>query len=136
MKDLLNDEIISLLKTDIVVGIENKIAEQKKCTIYKEDLPLLVGFMVDEVDQSELSVEELSRFIKSNSVEITAFAISFLDGQLPKSLSTGIAITYAIYLLYLKHKGDEMLELYIKRRRIPNAKMFLLQLKKAKATVK
>lgn len=131
MKDLLKNKIISLLKSDTIVEIESKIAEQKNCTIYKEDLPLLVGFMVDEVNQSELSIEELSSFIKSNNVEITAFAISFLDGQSPKSLSTGIAITYAIYLLYLEHKGDEMLELYIKRRRIPNAKNFLLQLKKA-----
>lgn len=43
---------------------------------------------------------------------------AFLDGQSPKSLSTGIALTYAIYLLYLEHKGDEMLELYIKRRQM------------------
>ncbi len=136
MKDLLKNKITSLLKSDAVVEIESKIAEQKNCTIYKEDLPLLVGFMIDEVHQSELSIEELSSFIKSNNVEITAFAISFLDGQSPKSLSTGIGITYAIYLLYLEHKGDEILELYIKRRQIPNPKKFLLQLKKAKAAVK
>jgi DNA-binding transcriptional ArsR family regulator len=132
----MKNKIISLLKSDAVVEIERKIAEHKKCMIYKNDLPMLAGFMVDEINQSELSIEELSSFIINNKAEITAFAISFLDGQSPKSLSAGIAITYAIYLLYLEQKGDEMLELYIIRRQIPNAKKFCLQLKKAKEAVK
>lgn len=135
MQEVLKNKITALLKSDDVISIENRIAEQKKCTIYKEDLPMLVGFLIDEVHQSELSIEELSSFIKSNKDNITKFAISFLDGQSPKSLSTGIAITYSIYLIYLKRKGDESLEAYIKRRRIPNANKFLLQLKKAKKAV-
>ncbi len=116
MQEVLKSKIIALLKSNDVISIENRIAEQKKCAIYKEDLPLLVGFMIDELHQSELSIEELCSFIKSNKDSIIAFAISFLDGQSPKSLSAGIAITYSIYLIYLEHKGDESLEAYINRK--------------------
>ncbi len=136
MEALLKNKITSLLKSDAVVEIESKIAEQKKCKIYKDDLPFLVNLVMDEVNESELPIEELSYFINSNRDKIIEFAIYFLDGQSPKSLSTGIAITYSIYLIYLKDKGDELLEHYIKRRRIPNPRKFLLHLKKVNESIK
>lgn len=135
MQELSKKEVTNLLKSDSVINIENAIAEQKECEIYKDDLPLLLNFINDEITQSELSIAELKSFINNNSDKVIAFAINFLADQSPKSLSTGIAITYSIYLIYLEYKGNQLLEAYIKRRRIPNAKKFLLQLKKAKDAI-
>lgn len=129
---IIEKEITNLLKSDSVIDIENAIAKQMGCNIYKDDLPLLLNFINDEIIQSELSIEELKIFINNNGGKVIAFAVSFLANQSPKSLSTGIALTYSIYLIYLEYKSDELVEAYIKRRRIPNAKRFLLQLKKAK----
>lgn len=132
MKEVLKNNIMVLLTSESVMQIENKIAEQKKCKIYKEDLPFLVNLIVEEVNQSEIPIKELEYFINNNQDKIIEFAFYFLDGQLPNSLSTGIAITYSIYLIYLKDKGDKSLEDYIKKRRIPNSLKFVAHLKKIK----
>lgn len=132
MEKEIKNKVIGILKNDIVTKIESQIVKEKKCSIYKEDLPLIVSFLVDEINQSELSIEELEMFINRNSDKIIAFAKRFLDGQSPKSLSHGIAISYAIYLIYLERKNDQLLESYIKRRRIPNPEKFLFHLKKVK----
>jgi len=128
MKNLLN-RIEDLLKSDATIEIENSIAERKKCKIYKDDLPLLLNFLKDEVEQSELSIEELTHFIDNNKDDIVEFAICFLNGNSPATLSTGVAISYSIYLIYLRNKDAKQLELYIKKRRIPNSGKFLVHLK-------
>ena len=135
MSKEIKNKVIEILQNNFVIEIEAQIAKEKKCSIYKEDLPLIVNFLVDEINQSELPIDEIAMFINKNSNRIIEFAKQFLDGQSPKSLSHGIAITYAIYLIYLKKNNDQLLESYIKRRRIPNPKKFLLDLKKVKKEI-
>jgi hypothetical protein len=124
------DKIESLLNSESVIEIENSIAAAKGCAIYKENMILLISFIQEEIDKSELTFEQLSSFINNNKESIIKFANIFLEKESPSSLSCGIAITYSIYMIYLKEKGDKLLQSYIEKRNIPNAKKLLERLKK------
>ena len=121
--------IEALLNNKILSKIEIEIAEIKKCEIYKDNLPLLVKLIKDEIDSSKLSIDKIKNFIESNSKAIINFGQLLLDKSNPKSLSIGISISYSIYMIYLKEKEEEELLEYLKRRKIPGAQKFLEELK-------
>ncbi|MBC7511354.1 MAG: hypothetical protein H7320_21800 [Ferruginibacter sp.] len=122
------DRVLLLLTNEKLVEIEKNISNKKGCAIYKDDLLLLASFLKEELVQSELSIEQIEHFIGNNSEVIIDFAINLLDKESPISLSTGIAVSYSIYIIYLKEKGTELLRNYIKRRRILNPNQFLEKL--------
>nr|WP_319998167.1 hypothetical protein [uncultured Draconibacterium sp.] len=120
--------IEKILRNTQTVEIESSIAKQVGCDIYKDDLPLLAGFIKEEVENSQLSADKIEGYINENKESIITFGVNFLEKSKPESLSTGIAITYSIYLIYLKEKGEKELLEYLKRRRIPKPKKLLEQL--------
>lgn len=120
--------IEKILRKKQTIEIENSIATHVGCEIYKDDLPLLTGFIKEELKNSQLSADKIEDYINKNKECIITFGINFLGKNKPESLSTGIAITYSIYLIYLKEKDDKELLEYLKRRRIPKPKKLLEQL--------
>ena len=120
--------IEKILRNSQTVEIESSIAEQVGCDIYKENFPLLVGFIKEEIENSQLSADKIEGYINENKESIVTFGVNFLEKSKPESLSIGIAITYSIYLIYLKEKDEKELLEYLKRRRIPKPKKLLEQL--------
>ncbi len=120
--------IEKILRNTQTVEIENSIANQVGCDIYKDNLPLLAGFIKEEVENSQLSADKIEGYINENKESIITFGVNFLEKSKPESLSTGIAITYSIYLIYLKEKDEKEFLEYLKRRRIPKPKKLLEQL--------
>ena len=122
---------INLLLNDLnLIDIEDAIAKNKNCIIYREDLPLLCNLLKGEIETSQLSLEHIEKFIRNNAVAIIDFALSLLNKEHPKSLSAGIAISYSIYMIYIKEKTNIELLNYLKARRIPNAEKLFEQLQK------
>lgn len=122
------NEVIALLSNSNLQQIECDIADKMSCEIYKDNIHLLAGFIKDEVDSSMLSIRDIESFIDNNSKEIIDFALRFLGKSKIQSLSIGIAITYSVYLIYLKDKGAKEILEYLKRRRIPKPQKLLEQL--------
>jgi hypothetical protein len=120
--------IEKILRNTQTVEIENSIAKQVGCDIYKDDLSLMAGFIKEEVENSQLSADKIEGYINKNKEVIITFGVNFLEKSKPESLSTGIAITYSIYLIYLKEKDEKELLEYLKRRRIPKPQKLLEQL--------
>ncbi len=123
----LND--LKVLLNDVTLNhVEGLIAEKLGCEIYKDNIPLLTGFVEKEVDASMISITDIESFIKTNSDRIVEFAEKFWGKGKPQSLSIGIAITYSIYLIYLIDKDEKRLLEYLKKRRIPAANNLVKQL--------
>jgi chaperonin cofactor prefoldin len=122
------NEIEKILRNTRTTEIESSIAKQVGCDIYKDDLPFLAGFIKEEIESSQLSIDEIESYIDDNKESIIAFGVKFLEKSKPESLSTGIVITYSIYLIYLKEKDEKEFLEYLKRRRIPKPKKLLEQL--------
>ncbi len=122
------DNIEAFLKTEIVLNIENEIAKRIESDIYRENLPLLAGFVEEEIKASDMDFKGLKRFVTENQLEITEFGFNFLNGSKINSLSSGIVITYTIYLIYLKEKEESELLKYLKRRRMLNPQNILKKL--------
>jgi hypothetical protein len=127
----LSNSMELLLGDNTLLYIEQEVAKGVKCEIYRENLPLLVGFINEEIISSDLSITEIKDFMDSNKERIIAFGIKLLADSSPKSLSTGVAISYSIYMIYLREREKELLE-YIKRRRIPQPQKLLTKLQKIK----
>lgn len=108
--------------------IESSIADKISCDLYKDNISLLTGFIKEEVDASMLSIKVIDSFLDNNPEEVINFGLKFLGKTKPQSLSTGIAITYSIYLIYLKEKDEKELLEYLKKRRIPKPQKLLEQL--------
>lgn len=121
-------ELEGLLSSSCLHQIENSIANKKNCDIYKDDLSLLTEFKKKEVDASMLSLNEIEKFLENNKEKVINFGLKFLENINPQSLGIGIAISYSIYLIYLKEKSEKELLEYLKRRRIPNPQKLLEQL--------
>lgn len=121
-------EIEELLNSPSLQKIENTIADKMNCDLYKDNISLLSGFIKEEVDVSLLSIEDIESFIDNHIGKVIDFGLKFLVNSKPQSLSTGIAITYSIYLIYLKGKGEKELLEFLKKRRIPKPQKLLQQL--------
>lgn len=121
-------ELEELLSSSSLQQIESTIADEIGCDLYKDNISLLTGFIKEEVDASMLSVKDIGNFIDNHSGEVIDFGLKFLGKSKPQSLSTGIAITYSIYLIYLKDKDEKKLLEYLKKRRIPKPQKLLEQL--------
>ncbi|MEO9803753.1 MAG: hypothetical protein ABJD58_11805 [Cyclobacteriaceae bacterium] len=127
MEDIVT-RIVGLLSDDSLSRIEGEIASNAGCDIYKDNLPLLAGFQKEEIECSMLSMAEIEDFSRNNSEELIEFGKLFLAESNPESLSSGIAISYSIYLIYLKDKGEKQLLDYLKKRRIPKPQKLMKQL--------
>lgn len=121
-------EIEILLGSSGLQRIENAIADKLNCDLYKEDFSLLTGFIKEEVDASLLSIQDIGNFIDNYSDEVIDFGVEFLGDIKPQILTIGIAITYSVYMIYLKWKDEKELLEYLKRRRIPKPQKLLDQL--------
>jgi hypothetical protein len=121
-------EIEVLLVSKSLKQIESAITDRIGCDLYKDNFTLLTGFIKEEVDASMLPLNVIETFIENNPEVIVNFSGKFLENSKPLSLSTGIAITYSVYLIYLKEKDKNDLLEYLKRRRIPKPNMLLEQL--------
>lgn len=130
------DQVLAFFNNPRVVEIENAIAEYKKCKIYKENTLLLATFQKKEIEESQLNIGQIEGFIENNSKLIVEFSKLFLEKHPVESLSCGVAISYAIYMIYLTGKTEKLLEEYIKRRRIPNRKNVLKHLMSIKAKMR
>ncbi len=126
------NDLEALLGNSSLQQIEATIADRMDCDLYKDNVSLLTVFIKEEVDASMLSVLNIESFIKSQSEEVIDFGEMFLSKSKPQSLSTGIAITYSVYIIYLKEKDEKELLEYLKRRRIPKPKKLLEQLQSIK----
>jgi len=122
------NELEELLDNSNLQYIENTIADKLNSNVYKENLPLLIGLMKEEVDTSMLSLNIIKDFIDNHSDDVIDFGLSFLDKSKPESLCIGFAITYAIYIVYLKEKDEKELLQYLKQRGIPKASKLLEKL--------
>ncbi len=125
--------IEGLLKSDAVTAADDAIAARLGCSIYREDLPMLAGFMTEEIGQSNLTLSQISDFVSGYPAAIAEFAQLFFGKSRPETLSAGVSVTYAIYLLYLRNRTEADLLAYIDRRRIPNGDKLTAKLTKAKA---
>jgi hypothetical protein len=121
-------ELEDLLSSSSLQQIESSIADKISCDLYKDNISLLTGFIKEEVEASKLSVKVIERFLDSNSEEVINFGLKFLEKTKPQSLSTGIAITYSVYLIYLKDREEKELLEYLQKRRIPKSQKLLEQL--------
>lgn len=122
------NDLETLLGHSALEQIESVIADKMNCDLYKDNVSLLTGFIKEEVDASMLSLHDIENFIENHSEEIIGFGQMFLGKSKPQSLSTGIAITYSVYMIYLKEKDEKELLEYLKKRRIPKPKKLLDQL--------
>ena len=122
------NDLETLLGHSALQQIENIIADKMNCDLYKDNASLLTGFIKEEVDASMLSLHDIENFIGNHSEEIIGFSQIFWGKSKPQSLSTGIAITYSVYMIYLKEKDEKELLEYLKKRRIPKPKKLLEQL--------
>lgn len=122
------NELEELLRSSSLQQIESTIADEMSCDLYKDNISLLTGFIKEEVDTSMLSIKDIESFIDNHPEEVIDFGLKFLEKSKPQSLSTGIAITYSIYLIYLKDKDEKKLLEYLKKRRIPKPQKLLEQL--------
>jgi hypothetical protein len=122
------DEIQRLLKSDSLTRIETEISVKRGSSIYKDDLPILIGFIKKEIESSEFSINSIAKFINDNEKTIADFGLLLLESYVKQMLSLGIAITYAIYLMYLQEKNNALLEQYLIKRRIPDPIKFLNKL--------
>lgn len=122
------NDLETLLGHSALQQIESVIADKMNCDLYKDNVSLLTGFIKEEVDASMLSLHDIENFIENHSEEIIGFGQMFLGKSKPQSLSTGIAITYSVYMIYLKEKDEKELLEYLKKRRIPKPKKLLEQL--------
>lgn len=120
--------IQSLLEKKEVSGVESAIVDELKCNLYRENLSLLASFSKEEIDVSGLSLEKIERFIERNPNEIVEFGQLLFEDSKPESLGKGIAISYAIYLIYLKEKRKKDLYEYLKRREVLKSKKMLARL--------
>ncbi|MFP4544916.1 MAG: hypothetical protein ACLFQU_11840 [Candidatus Kapaibacterium sp.] len=121
-------KIKRILVNSQTVEIENTIANEVGCDIYKDDVSILLELIVKEIKCSGLSIKKIENYIYENKEIIISFGIKLIGNRSPEFLSTGIAITYSIYLIYLEEKSEKQLLEYIRKRRIPNAESFLKQL--------
>lgn len=122
------NDLESLLATSSLQQVERAIADKMNCDLYKDNVSLLTRFIKEEVDASMLSILDIESLIKNQSEEVIDFGQMFLDKYKPQSLSIGIAITYSVYLIYLKEKDEKELLEYLKKRRIPKSQKLLEQL--------
>jgi hypothetical protein len=129
-------ELEGLLSSTSLLEIESSIANKIGCDLYKDNIPLLTGFIKEEVDASKLSIKAIERFLESNSDAVIDFGLKFLAKSNPQSLSIGIAITYSVYLIYLREKGEKKLLEYLQKRRIPKPQKLLEQLLSIKKEMK
>jgi hypothetical protein len=123
------DKIEDLL--EIVNRLDEEIVQQLNSTMYNEDADILISLKRKEVEASELSIVDIARYIRENEEKIKKFAAKLFSNRKPYSLSIGISVTYAIYLIYLFERPDNLLD-YLRRRRIPEPAKFLAQLQKIK----
>ena len=105
--------------------IEQNIAKKTGCELYKENLKLIMGFTVEEIIASGLTIEEIQNFIEKNPRLIEDFGFKFLKHFDAKVLSPGTAITYSIYLIFLEKTTKQEFLDYLKRRKIPNQRELL-----------
>lgn len=122
------NEIETILNSSKLQQIEGIITDKLSCSLYKHNISLLTGFIKEEVDVSMLSLYDIEYFMNNHSKEVIDFSLKFLGKSNIQSLSTGIAITYSIYLIYLRDKDEKALLEYLKKRRIPKPQKLLEQL--------
>ena len=122
------NDLETLLGHSTLQQIESVIADKMDCELYKDNVSLLTGFIKEEVEASLLSLHDIEIFIENHSEKIIDFGQMFLGTSKPQSLSTGIAITYSVYMIYLQGKDEKELLEYLKKRRIPKPKKLLEQL--------
>lgn len=127
MKEEIN-KIETLFHDASLNDIEKVIAETTNCNLYRENLSLLAKFTVDEIDASGLAISQIEDLIKHQPKKIIEFGQSYLKKFNPKTLSTGIAISYSIFIIYLEDKSEKELLEYLQRRRIPSPKNILEKL--------
>ncbi|MEO5563572.1 MAG: hypothetical protein ABIR18_09055 [Chitinophagaceae bacterium] len=126
------NSVESLLQDNALLKIESIVADYMKCSIYKDELELLISFQKNEIEQSDLSIAQIFSFIGNNSEKIVKFSVLFLKNETASVLAIGFSITYTIYMIYLIEKNKKELISYLVKRRIPNARKVadqLLQIK-------
>ncbi|MFT3823541.1 MAG: SMI1/KNR4 family protein [Chitinophagaceae bacterium] len=114
-------DIILLYNNPNLAYVENEIAQRAGYSLDRESIPVLMQLSLKELQEAALSTEQVANVIEENSEKIIRFGIEFLGKGSGGILSTGVAITYSIYLAYLKKPRKDFIQ-YIKTRRIPHAK--------------
>lgn len=122
------NKIENILNSTNLQQIEDSIANKLGCGLYKDNISLLAGFLKEEIEASMLSLYDIEYFMTNHSKEVIDFGLKFLGKSKLQNLSTGIAITYSIYLIYLNDKDERELLEYLKKRRIPKPQKLLEQL--------
>lgn len=134
MIDILTD-IERIINSENLTEIENAIAKEQNCKVYKDNIQLLIGFIKKEVEICDFSLTQIENYLKNNSNQIINFSRIFLEKSNVSTLSIGISISYSIYLLYLKNKTEDNLLSFIKNRRIPQAKKLVKELLLVKSSL-
>ncbi len=123
------NEFEAFLSSNEIMIIEDNIAKNANCKIFREKKELLVSLTIKSIEDSNITINEIKDLLLNKKTEIINLAKFFLLEENINSLSFGVSITYTIYLFYLDNKSNNELENYIKRRRIPNVNEVLNQLK-------
>lgn len=129
-------DLTSFINSDSVKEVDQMVAEKAKCRIYDEDREIIIPFYESEIKDSELSIEYINRFIIENNCTIAEFGNELLKNAKERSLSFGVSISYAIYLIYLKEKASADLTNYLIRRRIPKPERFVQRLIRVAKSIK
>ncbi|TJZ53564.1 hypothetical protein FAZ15_16090 [Sphingobacterium olei] len=119
------NQIGLLLNNEFLISVEKRIVENIGCELYRENTQILEGFIEKEVQLSLIPVDEIKNVIETQQNQLVEFSKYFFMKKKPKTLSTGIAITYSIYLIYLQSKTSQELLEYLQRRKIPNPQILV-----------
>ena len=101
---------IELLFYDNIVNIiDSKISIALGCSIYSDDLKILLDSIKKDVTISTISTNEIKEFIINNSELIIEFVQSIFKNSKTLYIAIGATITYAIYLYLLKSDNEIIL---------------------------
>jgi hypothetical protein len=145
------DEVLALLHSDALRGVEQAIASQVGSRIIEDYSNICTDYTRGDMSVSGLTVAEIVSLLVFRGDEIIAFGIRFLRDQeasrdeeeYPEGeeqdpsetvevhgLGTGFGIKCAIYYNFLANRTLAEFRAYLKNRRIPHPAKFARELRR------
>src|SRR5690242_1027230 len=105
-----------------ITAVENAIAAKMGFSIYKGNFDKLLSSLNEDVENSNMELDKLERYVAEHPEKVEEFTHLFLEKDNIKSISFGFSLKYAVYMIYLIEKTEAELYSYIVKQRIPQAK--------------
>jgi len=144
-------EIVSLLTSDELAGVECPIAEQCGLQILRDMASTTTSFAQAEVSVSGMTVDEIKRYLALHRDRLVAFGVRFLrdedatkdEQEYPEGeeqdaegeseaigLGVGFGVKYAIFHNFLANRSAADFRAFLKNRRIPKHTKFAKELER------